>query len=136
MSIGVNPTPPVRPARHRSRAFPSGSPPPCYVAAVKAVVQDRYGSPDVLRLADVPTPDPGTGQVRIRVAATSVNLSDWEGLRGSPAYARIGGLRAPARPTLGSDLAGVVDAVGAGVTRFRVGDEVYGDNLALMGGFA
>jgi len=103
---------------------------------VKAVVQDRYGSPDVLRLADIPTPDPGTGQVRIRVAATSVNLSDWECLRGSPAYARIGGLRAPARPTLGSDLAGVVDAVGEGVTRFRTGDEVYGDNLALKGGFA
>ena len=69
------------------------------------------------------------------MAATSVNLSDWEGLRGSPAYARIGGLRAPARRTLGSDIAGVVDDLGAGVTRFRP-DEVYGDNLALKGGFA
>ena len=74
--------------------------------------------------------------MRIKVAATSVNLSDWEGLRGSPAYARIGGLRTPARRTLGSDIAGVVDEVGEGVTRFQVGDEVYGDNLALMGGFA
>ena len=75
-------------------------------------------------------------QVLVQVAATSVNLSDWESLRGSPAYARIGGLRAPARRTLGSDIAGRVEAVGAGVTRFRVGDEVYGDNLGLKGGFA
>jgi NADPH:quinone reductase-like Zn-dependent oxidoreductase len=103
---------------------------------VKAVVYDRYGSPDVLRIEDVPVPPPTAGQVRVRVAATSVNLSDWECLRGSPAYARIGGLRVPARRTLGSDIAGVVDDVGEGVTRFRHGDEVYGDNLALMGGFA
>lgn len=103
---------------------------------MKTVVYDRYGSPDVLRVEDVPVPSPATGQVRVRVAATSVNLSDWECLRGSPAYARIGGLRSPARRTLGSDIAGVVDDVGKGVTRFRRGDEVYGDNLALMGGFA
>jgi NADPH:quinone reductase-like Zn-dependent oxidoreductase len=103
---------------------------------MKAVVHDRYGPPDVLRVEDVAVPAPFSGQVRIKVAATSVNLSDWEGLRGSPAYARLGGLRTPARPTLGSDIAGVVDEVGEGVTRFQVGDEVYGDNLALMGGFA
>ena len=103
---------------------------------MKAVVYDRYGPPDVLRVEDVPTPSPGAGQVRVNVAATSVNLSDWECLRGSPAYSRIGGLRSPKRRTLGSDIAGVVDEVGDGVTRFRLGDEVYGDNLALMGGFA
>jgi len=90
----------------------------------------------VLRVEDVPVPSPEAGQVRVQVAAVSVNLSDWECLRGSPAYARIGGLRVPARQTLGSDLAGVIDAVGEGVTRFRPGDQVYGDNLALMGGFA
>jgi NADPH:quinone reductase-like Zn-dependent oxidoreductase len=79
----------------------------------------------------------------VKVAATSVNLSDWECLRGSPAYARIGGLRSPARRTLGSDIAGVVDAVagvvddvGDDVTLFRPGDAVYGDNLGLKGGFA
>lgn len=105
-------------------------------ADVKAVVYDRYGSPDVLRVEDVPAPSPAGGQVRVKVAATSVNLSDWECLCGWPAYVRIGGLRVPARRTLGSDIAGVVDDVGAGVTRFRPGDEVYGDNLALMGGFA
>ena len=103
---------------------------------VRAVVYDRYGPPDVLRVEDVPVPTPSTGQVRVEVVATSVNLSDWECLRGSPAYARIGGLRFPARRTLGSDIAGVVHAVGPGVTGFRPGDEVYGDNLALMGGFA
>jgi NADPH:quinone reductase-like Zn-dependent oxidoreductase len=103
---------------------------------VKAVVYDRYGPPEVLRVDDVPVPSPGAGQVLVRVAATSVNLSDWECLRGSPLYARLGGLRSPARPTLGSDIAGWVDAVGEGVTRFRPGDEVYGDNLTLKGGFA
>lgn len=105
-------------------------------AGVKAVVYDRYGSPDLLRVEDIPVPSPAAGQVRVKIAATSVNLSDWECLRGSPAYARIGGLRFPARRTLGSDIAGLVDDVGEGVTRFRPGDEVYGDNLALMGGFA
>lgn len=103
---------------------------------MKAVVYDRYGSPDVLRVENVPIPSPAPGQVRVKVAATSVNLSDWECLRGSPAYARMGGLRFPARRTLGSDIAGVVDEVGEGVTRFGPGDDVYGDNLALMGGFA
>ena len=52
-------------------------------AGVKAVVYERYGSSDVLRLEDVPVPSPAAGQVRVRVAATSVNLSDWEGLGGS-----------------------------------------------------
>lgn len=103
---------------------------------MKAVVRDRYGSPDVLRVDEVPVPSPAAGQVLVKVAATSVNLSDWECLRGRPAYARIGGLRAPAHRILGSDIAGVVDDVGDGVSRFRPGDEVYGDNLALQGGFA
>lgn len=103
---------------------------------MKAVVHRRYGGPEVLRLEDVPMPSPAHGEVLVKVAATSINLSDWECLRGSPAYARLGGLRSPARPTLGSDIAGVVEAVGDGVTRFHVGDEVYGDNLALKGGFA
>jgi NADPH:quinone reductase-like Zn-dependent oxidoreductase len=103
---------------------------------VRAAVYDHYGTPDVLRVEDVPTPSPGPGQVLVRVAATSINLRDWECLRGSPLYARIGGLRAPARRTLGSDIAGRVEGVGANVRRFRPGEEVYGDNLALKGGFA
>ena len=103
---------------------------------MKAVVYDRYGPPDALRVAELPTPTPGPGQVLVQVLATSINLSDWECLRGVPLYARIGGLRAPARRTLGSDIAGRVQAVGRDVTRFRVGEEVYGDNLDLKGGFA
>jgi NADPH:quinone reductase-like Zn-dependent oxidoreductase len=104
--------------------------------SVRAVVYDRYGPPEVLRVESVPEPSPGANQVLVKVVATSVNLSDWECLRGIPAYARIGGLRTPAKRVLGSDIAGRVEAVGAGVTRFAPGDEVYGDNLAMMGGFA
>lgn len=84
----------------------------------------------------MPVPSPGPDQVLVEVVATSVNLSDWETLRGSPMYARIGGLRTPARRVLGSDIAGRVAAVGSDVTRFGPGDEVYGDNLDLKGGFA
>jgi NADPH:quinone reductase-like Zn-dependent oxidoreductase len=103
---------------------------------MRAVVYDRYGSPDVLRVVEVPLPTPAADQVRVKVAATSLNLSDWECLRGRPAYSRIGGLRRPAHQTLGSDIAGTVDEVGADVTRFQVGDEVYADNLGHMGGLA
>ena len=103
---------------------------------MRAAVYDRYGPPEVLRVEDVPTPSPAAGEVLLRVVATSINLSDWETLRGSPAYSRLGGLRSPARRTLGSDIAGWVEAVGEGVTRFQPGDQVYGDNLALKGGFA
>ncbi|HEY6277209.1 MAG TPA: NAD(P)-dependent alcohol dehydrogenase [Streptosporangiaceae bacterium] len=70
------------------------------------------------------------------MCAVSVNASDWETLRGKPLYERI---RGPVRPRfriLGSDVAGRVEAIGRTVTRFRPGDEVFGDNLALMGGFA
>jgi NADPH:quinone reductase-like Zn-dependent oxidoreductase len=103
---------------------------------MRAAVYDRYGGPEELRIEEVPVPSPAAGQVLVRVAATSVNLSDWECLRGSPLYARMGGLRAPAVRTLGSDIAGWVEAVGPGVTGFSPGDEVYGDNLASKGGFA
>jgi NADPH:quinone reductase-like Zn-dependent oxidoreductase len=87
-------------------------------------------------MENLPKPCPAARQVLVKVAATSVNLSDWETLRGWPLYSRIGGLRSPARRTLGSDIAGWVEAVGPAVTRLRPGDEVYGDNLMLKGGFA
>ncbi|MGV9193634.1 NAD(P)-dependent alcohol dehydrogenase [Microbacterium sp. MC2] len=103
---------------------------------MKALVYDRYGTIEQLRVADVPVPTPGPGEVLVEVVATSVNLSDWEGLHGRPAYARIGGLWRPKRRVLGSDLAGRVAAVGEGVTQFAVGDEVFGDNLDHKGGFA
>lgn len=103
---------------------------------MRAVVYDEYGPPEVLRVEEVPAPSPGRNQVLVEVIATSINLSDWEGLHGTPFYARFGGLRRPSRRVLGSDIAGRVAAVGPEVTRFRPGDAVYGDNLALMGGFA
>jgi NADPH:quinone reductase-like Zn-dependent oxidoreductase len=103
---------------------------------VKAVVRTRYGPPEEMRLAEVERPRPGDGEVLVGVRAVSVNLSDWETLVGRPAYARIGGAFRPREAVLGSDIAGVVEAVGPGVTRFRPGDEVFGDNLEKKGGFA
>jgi NADPH:quinone reductase-like Zn-dependent oxidoreductase len=104
--------------------------------AMRAVQYDRYGPPEVLGLVEVPVPEPGPDQVLVRVLATSVNLSDWESLTGRPAYSRIDGPRRPARSVLGSDIAGVVESVGPGVSTFAAGDEVFGDNLRLKGGFA
>lgn len=103
---------------------------------MKAVVYTRYGPPEMLRLAEVDRPSPGGDEVLVRVRAVSVNASDWESLRGKPLYARIGGPARPRFTTLGSDIAGRVEATGPGVTRFQPGDEVFGDNLAQMGGFA
>jgi NADPH:quinone reductase-like Zn-dependent oxidoreductase len=103
---------------------------------VRAVIQDRYGPPEILRVADVPVPTPSADEVLIAVRATSINLSDWETLTGSPAYARIAGLRRPRRSILGSDIAGTVIDAGRAVTSFAAGDEVYGDNLLPKGGFA
>ncbi len=103
---------------------------------MRAWVYERYGSVDELQLRDVPTPVPARGEVLVEVVATSVNLSDWEALQGSPGYARFDGLLAPRTKILGSDIAGRVVAAGDGVEQFRVGDEVYGDNLPRRGGFA
>ena len=75
---------------------------------MKAIVQDRYGGPEHLRLADIPVPEPVRSQIRVRVLACAVNLSDWEYLIGSPLYARlVGGLMKPKRQVLGSDIVGV-----------------------------
>jgi NADPH:quinone reductase-like Zn-dependent oxidoreductase len=103
---------------------------------MRAVVYDRYGPPRRASGRGAPHADSGPGQVLVQVLATSINLSDWECLRGVPLYARIGGVRAPPRRTLGSDIAGRVQTVGCDVTRFRVGEEVCGDYLVLKGGFA
>jgi NADPH:quinone reductase-like Zn-dependent oxidoreductase len=103
---------------------------------MKAVVYDAYGPPEVLRVEEVDRPVPRADEVLVEVHAVSVNASDWETLVGSPAYSRIGGLRRPRVRVLGSDIAGRVEAVGPGVTRLKVGDEVFGDNLERKGGFA
>jgi NADPH:quinone reductase-like Zn-dependent oxidoreductase len=90
----------------------------------------------VLQVREVEKPTPTDDEVLVKIEAASVNRSDWEGLVGKPLYARIGGLRKPRRHILGSDIAGRVEAVGKNITRFQVGDEVFGDILAHLGGFA
>ncbi len=95
--------------------------------SMKAIRQTRYGSPDLLELGDVDVPELEEGRLLVRVHAASVNAGDWHRLRGEPFLVRISeGLRKPKGSLLGSDLAGVVQAVGPGVTEFRVGDQVFG----------
>jgi NADPH:quinone reductase-like Zn-dependent oxidoreductase len=103
---------------------------------MKAVVYTRYGPPDVLRVTNVATPVPKDNEVLVRVAAVSLNRSDWETLRGKPLYARIGGPFRPRHHVLGSDVAGRVQAAGPRATLFRPGQDVFGDILRHMGGFA
>jgi NADPH:quinone reductase-like Zn-dependent oxidoreductase len=103
---------------------------------MKAVVYTRYGPPDVLRVTNVATPVPKDNEVLVRVAAVSLNASDWEVLRGKPLYSRIGGPFRPRHHILGSDIAGRVEAAGGQVTRFRPGQDVFADILSSMGGFA
>jgi NADPH:quinone reductase-like Zn-dependent oxidoreductase len=94
---------------------------------MKAIVYRKYGSPDVLELAEVEKPEPNENQVLVKVTAAAVNPLDWHGMRGEPFIARLGGgLRRPKDPRLGADLAGRVEAVGKNVTEFRPGDEVFG----------
>lgn len=103
---------------------------------MKAVIRHVYGPPDVLELAEVEKPVPAAGEVLIRVRATSLNASDWEILTGEPLYGRIWGFFTPKFRILGSDVAGTVEAVGPGATRFSPGDAVYGDIFERWGGFA
>jgi NADPH:quinone reductase-like Zn-dependent oxidoreductase len=104
---------------------------------MQAVVYDEYGTPDVLELREVDVPVIKDNEVLVRVHASSINSWDWDLLRGTPWYARIGGIRTPQHPILGADIAGRVEAVGKDVTRFQEGDEVFGDLSASgWGGFA
>jgi len=103
---------------------------------VRAIIRTEYGSPDVLQLKEVEKPAPADDEVLVKVHAASVNLSDWEGLRGKPLYARLGGLFKPGDQILGSDIAGRVEAVGRNARQFQPGDEVYGLMPGYSGGFA
>jgi NADPH:quinone reductase-like Zn-dependent oxidoreductase len=103
---------------------------------MKAIVYEKYGSPDVLHLADVEKPVPTDDQILIKVHAVSVNGSDWEGLIGKPLYARAGGLLRPGNKILGADIAGRVEFAGKNNTEFRPGDEVFGELPLYQGGFA
>lgn len=104
---------------------------------MKAIVQDRYGPPDVLGFRDVAEPVPAAGEVLLRVRAASLNAWDWHVMRGDPYLARLSmGPRRPRARVRGRDCAGTVQAVGQGVTRLRVGDEVYADLGPADGAFA
>jgi NADPH:quinone reductase-like Zn-dependent oxidoreductase len=104
---------------------------------MRAVVHDVYGPPQVLRLDEVERPAPASGEVLVRVHAASVNPPDIVGLTGVPYIVRPAfGLRRPRGRVRGSDLAGVVEAVGEDVTGLHAGDEVFGDVGTSHGAFA
>ncbi|MEV4947749.1 NAD(P)-dependent alcohol dehydrogenase [Streptomyces sp. NPDC053755] len=95
---------------------------------MKAIVQDRYGSPDVLEYRDVEEPAVAGHEVLVRVRAAAVNARDWHYMRGDPYVARLAfGLGRPRVRVRGTDFAGVVQAVGKDVRGFRAGDEVFGE---------
>ncbi len=99
---------------------------------MKAVVYTKYGPPDVLELREVEKPVPRDDQVLVKVCAASVNSWDWDWLTGKPRiYRLLSGITKPRLAILGTDVAGKIEAVGKNVSRFKPGDEVFGD---LSGG--
>src|ERR1700730_7675189 len=120
------------PHGRRSTTMPVNTP------TMRAVIQDGYGAPErVLRLEEIPVPSIGADDVLIRMRATSVNTPDWATVTGVPYILRLSsGLRRPKRPVRGSDVAGVVQAVGSGVTDLAPGDEGLGSTRARGGTLA
>jgi len=102
---------------------------------MKAIFRNVYGSADILELKEVDKPVPNDNQLLLKVCAASVNPLDWHILRGTPFLVRLMGFGflKPKHQILGADVAGRVEAIGKNVTRFKVGDEVFGSG---MGGFA
>jgi NADPH:quinone reductase-like Zn-dependent oxidoreductase len=104
---------------------------------MKAIVFTRYGTAEVLEPREVAKPTPKADEVLVRVRAVSINDWDWQALQGIPFMNRLMfGLLKPKKQILGSDIAGVVEAVGQNVRRFHLGDEVFGDLSGRWGGFA
>jgi NADPH:quinone reductase-like Zn-dependent oxidoreductase len=106
---------------------------------MKAIVWTQYGPPETaLQLREIDRPTPKANEVQVRIAAASVNALDWHLMRATPFLARFeAGLLKPKNPKLGADIAGTVEAVGSGVTRFKPGDAVFGDIWQSgLGGFA
>ncbi len=103
---------------------------------MKAIVYHNYGSPEVLKLADIPKPVPNDNQVLVKVYSASVNPLDWHFMRGKPFLVRFmgSGFFKPKNGQLGVDIAGRVEAVGKNVNQFKIGDEVFGG--ANINGFA
>jgi NADPH:quinone reductase-like Zn-dependent oxidoreductase len=106
---------------------------------MQAIVQDKYGSADVLELREIEQPKIGELDVLLHVRAAGVNPADWAIMNGLPYIARpapLYGLRRPNNPVRGTDVAGVVEAIGSSVTRFRPGDEVFGWSRGSFADFA
>jgi NADPH:quinone reductase-like Zn-dependent oxidoreductase len=93
---------------------------------MKAFIYEKYGPPQTLRMAEAGKPAPNVGEVLVKVLAISVNAADWHSMRGKPLFSRTTlGLLQPKHQILGVDIAGQVEAVGSGVTRFKPAGEVY-----------
>lgn len=108
-------------------ACPPNTPSADGPATMQALLRRCYGGPDVLAIERVPKPVAADGQVVVRVHAAAVNPLDWHYMRGKPFVMRLdSGLGSPKTPAMGVDFAGTVEAVGAGVTHFKVGDRVFG----------
>jgi NADPH:quinone reductase-like Zn-dependent oxidoreductase len=111
---------------HNSPCGPA-SLPPAGTPLMKAIVYRCYGSPEVLKLEQIPQPPPADNRMLVRVRAASVNPLDWHYMRGEPYFMRPGsGIGAPNSSAMGVDFAGTVVSVGKNVTRFKPGDEVFG----------
>ena len=95
---------------------------------MKAFIYEKYGPPSNLRLSEVEKPEPKEGEVLIKVHATALSVPDWRLMRGTPFMTRLmAGLMKPKYKILGTDVSGIIDALGKNVTGFKVGDAVYGD---------
>ena len=104
---------------------------------MKAIVQDTYGSAGVLRLEEIDRPAVGDGEVLVRVHAASIHVGDWILMTGKPWIMRmVTGIRRPKNRVPGSDVAGTIEAVGPGVTRLAVGDEVFGWSVGAFAEYA
>jgi NADPH:quinone reductase-like Zn-dependent oxidoreductase len=118
-----------------SHTSPCGPPPPLPAGAtpMKAIVHRCYGSPDIIRLEDIPKPIAQDDEILVRVHAASVNPLDWHYLEGTPYLVRMdGGFGKPENPRLGVDFSGTVEAVGKNVTHFKAGDEVFGGKFGAL----
>jgi NADPH:quinone reductase-like Zn-dependent oxidoreductase len=100
---------------------------------MKAIVYEKYGSPDVVELKELDTPVAGDDQLLVKVHAASVNPIDWHRMRGQPYFMRMSeGLSKPKNTGLGADVAGRVEAVGRNVTHFQPGDDVFGMSIKTL----
>ena len=117
---------------HNSPCSPA-PPLPAGATPMKAIVHRCYGSPDVIRIEDLPRPAPADNEILVKVQAASVNPLDWHYLEGTPYMLRIeAGFGKPDDPRLGVDFSGTVEAVGKNISRFKPGDEVFGGKFGAL----